>query len=66
MDTTKQNIVIVGKGTVVDVSIYQSIVDNATVAGSLTDTDVPVKLPKIQIILATKSAEAELNGMASS
>ena len=49
-----------GEGTILDPKSYQSIIDTSS-SFSPTSSDDVVRLPKIQCILATKSAEAEIS-----
>ena len=49
-----------GKSMVLDEATHQSTVDPVLVNCPTLDT--PVQLPKIQLILTTKSAEAGING----
>lgn len=46
-----------GECTLLNVASYRSIVDQSS-----SPADEEIRLPKVQIILATKSAEAGVNG----
>ena len=61
MDAIKLYDVLDGEGTVLDASSHRSIVGDATDNQTRSSDATPVVLPKIQIILATKSAEAGIN-----
>ena len=49
-----------GKGTVLDTTSYQFIVDGAS--NNTQPDNISVSLPKIQVLLVTKSAEVGING----
>ena len=54
-----------GEGTILNDNSYKSIIDRSSTfssTSSQTSSDEVVRLPKIQCILATKSAEAVING----
>jgi superfamily II DNA helicase RecQ len=57
MDAIKMYDDLSGEGTVLDPSSYRSII------GSTSSTDDVVELPKVQCVVATKSAQAGINGV---
>ena len=66
MDAIKDYASLDGPGTILDPSSYRSIVGQAAVGhrldiGSRDSDKEPVTLPKIQIIITTKTAEAGIN-----
>ena len=60
MDAIKNYDDLDGEETVLDKVTYQSVVDPVRVTCPTLDT--PMQFPKIQLILAAKSAEAGING----
>ena len=60
MDKIKNYDDLDGEGTVLDKATHRSVADPGLVRGPTAGA--PVRLPKIQLILATKSAEAGING----
>ena len=60
MDAIKNYNNLDGKGTVLDKSTHRSTVDSGLVRDPTIDA--PVRLQKVQRILATNSAEAGING----